>query len=283
MEKYGFVYLWFDKKHKRYYVGAHWGTENDGYICSSPWMKQAYNHRPHDFKRRIIERVYTNRKETFIAEEKYLDLIKQNEFGKKYYNLKNIKGHWSTDENKRLSINEKISLSHKNDPNWGAWSKGKTVSEETKQLLREANRKQFENIEQREMRKEKSKELWKNPEYRKKTTGSHKGKKHSKETIKKIKNSKIENGTFGKGPPKGTEPVNKGKKASLETIEKLKKSWIKRKEKYPTISEETRKKFINIVTAYDLIENCFVKIEKETFINNKDRYCGTTSKRIPKG
>jgi len=32
MEKYGFVYLWYDKKHKRYYIGCRWGKENDGYI-----------------------------------------------------------------------------------------------------------------------------------------------------------------------------------------------------------------------------------------------------------
>lgn len=109
MEKYGFVYIWFDRKHKRYYVGAHWGKENDGYICSSPWMIKAYKRRPLDFKRRILERIYSNRKDTFIAEEKYLDSIKQEEFGKKYYNLRNIKGHWSTDEEKTKSLKQKIS------------------------------------------------------------------------------------------------------------------------------------------------------------------------------
>ena len=40
MEKYGFVYIWYDRKHKRYYIGCRWGTENDGYICSSSWMKK---------------------------------------------------------------------------------------------------------------------------------------------------------------------------------------------------------------------------------------------------
>lgn len=113
MEKYGFVYIWFDRKHKRYYIGAHWGTETDGYICSSPWMIKAYKRRPFDFKRRILERIYTNRKQTFIAEEKYLDLIKQEEFGKKYYNLRNIKGHWSTDDKNIKTISEKISIKTK--------------------------------------------------------------------------------------------------------------------------------------------------------------------------
>ena len=113
MEKYGFIYIWYDRKHKRYYIGAHWGKEDDGYVCSSPWMKKAYKRRPNDFKRRILERIYTNRKQTFIAEEKYLDLIRQEEFGKKYYNLRNIKGHWSTDDKKIKSIAEKISATAK--------------------------------------------------------------------------------------------------------------------------------------------------------------------------
>ena len=57
MEKYGFVYIWFDKKHKMYYIGCHWGTETDGYICSSNRMKNAYRRRPKDFKRKILENV----------------------------------------------------------------------------------------------------------------------------------------------------------------------------------------------------------------------------------
>ena len=35
--KYGFVYIWYDRKHHRYYIGCHWGTIDDGYICSSNW------------------------------------------------------------------------------------------------------------------------------------------------------------------------------------------------------------------------------------------------------
>ena len=60
MEKYGFIYVWYDKKHKRYYVGSHWGHEDDGYICSSSWMRKAYRRRPSDFRRRIIARVTTS-------------------------------------------------------------------------------------------------------------------------------------------------------------------------------------------------------------------------------
>jgi hypothetical protein len=109
MEKYGFVYLWYDKKHKRFYIGSHWGTEDDGYICSSVWMKQAYQHRPEDFRRKILRTNLT--RETINEEEHYwLQKITQNELGKRYYNLKNFRfGHWSTDEDKAKSLPEKIS------------------------------------------------------------------------------------------------------------------------------------------------------------------------------
>lgn len=98
-EKYGFVYIWFDRKHKRYYIGCHWGTEDDGYICSSRWMKNAIHRRPQDFKRRILNRVYTNRNDMFNIEGKWLALVQPNELGKRYYNLnKTPVYHWSRDE-----------------------------------------------------------------------------------------------------------------------------------------------------------------------------------------
>ena len=58
MEKYGFVYIWRDRKHKMFYIGCHWGTEDDGYVCSSNRMRNAYNRRPNDFKRKIISHKY---------------------------------------------------------------------------------------------------------------------------------------------------------------------------------------------------------------------------------
>ena len=79
MEKYGFVYIWRDRKHNRYYIGSHWGTEDDAYVCSSPWMSQAYKHRPNDFKRRILEKVYSNKKQLLESEFKWISLIKESE------------------------------------------------------------------------------------------------------------------------------------------------------------------------------------------------------------
>lgn len=110
MEKYGFVYIWRDRKHKRYYVGSHWGTETDGYVCSSPWMMKAYKRRPLDFKRKILARVYTTRSELLQKEYYFLTMIKDHEIKERYYNL-NTKstGHWSA-FNYASSITEKISI-----------------------------------------------------------------------------------------------------------------------------------------------------------------------------
>ena len=114
MEKYGFVYIWYDVKHKRYYIGAHWGTEDDGYVCSSTWMTRAYQIRPDDFRRRILERINTNKKDTFLAEHKWLQMIKLEELRKRYYNLRRDSAcYWIGDESKKLTANEKISASLK--------------------------------------------------------------------------------------------------------------------------------------------------------------------------
>jgi hypothetical protein len=95
-EKYGFIYLWFDRKHKRYYIGSHWGTEDDSYICSSTWMRNAYRRRPQDFKRRIIKNAI-EKYDLYKEEQRWLDFIKKEEIGKRYYNLQvkiNLE-HWS--------------------------------------------------------------------------------------------------------------------------------------------------------------------------------------------
>ena len=109
MENYGFVYIWRDRKHGRYYIGSHWGTADDGYVCSSSWMNRSYKRRPADFKRRIIS--FTNDRSILIdIEQSWLNMIKDHEVGKKYYNLKiqAIK-HWHTNEESRLTVSQKIS------------------------------------------------------------------------------------------------------------------------------------------------------------------------------
>jgi len=149
-EKYGFIYIWLDKKHKRYYIGCHWGFEDDGYICSSSWMKQAYRIRPFDFKRRIIKSNISSRIELYKEEQKWLNMIKENEIkplneNPKYYNL-NIKNNeiWHKYEDKIKTIGEKISVAKKGKtlgprPGIGAAisaaKKGKKLTEAHKKAL----------------------------------------------------------------------------------------------------------------------------------------------------
>lgn len=135
VKKYGFIYIWYDKKRKMFYVGSHWGVEEDGYICSSNRMRDAYRRRPQDFKRRIIAR---DVQRTVLLEREYewLSMIPDKQLGKRYYNLRKHKwGHWSTDENKRLSIGQKISASPNRNANISKANKGRKQSEEMKKKL----------------------------------------------------------------------------------------------------------------------------------------------------
>ena len=113
MKKYGFVYIWRDCKHNRYYIGSHWGTETDGYVCSSRWMKKTYKRRPQDFKRKILVKIYSTKKQLLEQEYKWLSLISDEELGKKYYNFtKHKNGHWTAEDYEK-DIRKRISLKTK--------------------------------------------------------------------------------------------------------------------------------------------------------------------------
>ena len=86
MEKYGFVYIWRDRKKNKFYIGRHWGHKDDGYICSSNSMYKTRCRRPQDFKRRIISEVRTSFEDLMREEQRWLDMIPRGQFGKKYYN-----------------------------------------------------------------------------------------------------------------------------------------------------------------------------------------------------
>jgi hypothetical protein len=123
MERSGFIYIWKDRKGTgRYYIGAHWGTEDDGYICSSRIMREAYRRRPQDFRRRILKK-FDTREEMFKEEYRLLNLIKPEELGAKYYNKCVEWKHWAQDETKIQKIreiNSNISKALHNDPEYRA-------------------------------------------------------------------------------------------------------------------------------------------------------------------
>jgi hypothetical protein len=116
MEKYGFVYIWYDIKKKMYYVGCHWGNIHDGYICSSKWMRDSYRRRPQDFRRRIIKS-NLSRENMYLEEQRYFDMIKTEEIKERYYNLSlSSKDPWHKHPLKNKSIGEKISFKKKGKP-----------------------------------------------------------------------------------------------------------------------------------------------------------------------
>ena len=213
MEKTGFIYIWYDRKHKKYYIGSHLGTEDDGYVCSSRWMRQSHKRRPQDFKRRILQRNIS--KEVLKEEEhKWLKLIKNDELGKKYYNLTiALNGNgWEKGKERSEKTKNKVSDGAKRAWEDGRlskelcgkkgtvpWNKGKTgiYSEETKQKLRDARKKQVFSLEAIEKR-----------------TSKLRGKKRRKEDIDKMVQTKKERREAGLYKP--VIPWNKGLKLKCQ-------------------------------------------------------------------
>lgn len=219
MQKYGFVYIWFDRKHKRYYIGCHWGSQLDGYICSSSNMKSAYIRRPYDFKRKILKTNIDCKKKLLEEEYKWLTMIKKEELGKRYYNLHNHHfSHWSTNEFSKLSVGEKISASPNRAANISKALTGKTLSEETKEKIRKANLGKTYSKETN-IKKGINNRDYSDPIFLEKMAIA--AKNRSEETRKKISenNKKLQaEGKIGM----------KGKKHSPETIEKMRESALKR-------------------------------------------------------
>lgn len=118
----GFIYIWRDRKHKRYYIGCHWGAKDDGYVCSSSWMKVSRSHRPADFKRRILRTGIADRCELYIEEARWLAMMKPSEMKPlnphpKYYNLSRVnKRPWHSNLDMILTVGQKISLAKKGRP-----------------------------------------------------------------------------------------------------------------------------------------------------------------------
>jgi len=132
--------------------------EDDGYICSSRWMKSAYGRRPGDFKRRIVERIYTCRHDLIVAEHRWLSMmdkdklatrlhtVKERKFARYYNIVDGTWDYWHTDEQKRKEIGKKISITKTGkktgprDPSIGktisAAKKGKPLTEAHKEALR---------------------------------------------------------------------------------------------------------------------------------------------------
>lgn len=171
-------------------------------------MKRGYKKRPQDFKRKILKTNISDKKILLEEEYNWLRMIKNEELGKKYYNLHNHHfGHWSSDENKRLTVGEKISASPNRRENISKANKGRKLKPETIEKLKEITRKQFENEDNRKRLSEITKNMWKDPEYRERqrkvreNPGFYKGfrQKHTEESKLKMSEKKKGKATWNKG------------------------------------------------------------------------------------
>ncbi len=194
-QKYGFVYIWKDRKRKMYYIGSHWGTECDGYVCSSNRMRKAYRRRPSDFTRRILEKTET-REELLIIENRWLEMAaKKNK--KKFYNLNfsTTNNLWWHTKESRLSVGQKISEKNRSNPDFGKWNIGKTISEEQKKKISESTSVAMkEHYKQNPRTEEYRKRISENTKrlQREKKIGMH-GKCHTDETKQKMRDNNAMN------------------------------------------------------------------------------------------
>lgn len=232
----GFVYIWYDRKHKRYYVGSHWGPEDDGYVCSSVWMRRAYRHRPQDFKRRIVARVFTSRQDLFDEEYRWLKMMKPEEMrGPRYYNIKTYRdNHWhAEDETIRLSVREKISASKKKffaaNPDHAkrirnSWSP-EVQSAATQKSVATMRDRHWNNPESnlRDRISSSVTELWKDDEYRSSLEAIHrelwKDPKHREMMAKARDTEKFKKNSADNG--RKSAEKRRGQKRSPETVEKM--------------------------------------------------------------
>ena len=219
----GFVYIWRDRKHNRYYVGSHWGRIDDGYVCSSAWMKRAYRLRPEDFKRRILETV-DDRSTLTEREHRWLQMMKKGELKTKYYNLRNHHfGHWTANEESILTVGQKISKANtgkkqnldpevkaKKNERISKSNRGKKRTPEMVEAMKERLRGQKQSEETRRKRAESMRKAWENrprtfseearenmrrghlgvklsPEHVAKRAAAQTGLKRSQETIDRMK------------------------------------------------------------------------------------------------
>jgi hypothetical protein len=185
-----------------YYIGSHWGTDDDGYICSSNRMRDAYRRRPDDFKRRILSRVYTNRSDLLQKEQDWFDRVKHRD---RYYNLNwnTQNGFWYDDTIRYRNIRKRMSESHK----------GKTHTDETKKkmsLMRQGElNSNYGNIY--------------SPETRIKMSNSQKGKFVSQETKNKLSKAH-QNRTYSEDRNAKVSASLTGRKLSPEHISNMSKA-----------------------------------------------------------
>ena len=231
---YGFVYIWFDRRRKMYYIGSHKGHPEDSYICSSTWMRNTYNRHKEDFKRRIISIITEQDRKLILAEEqKWLNMIKQEELGKRYYNFKKEASGYS-------------------------WE-GLHHSEETKARISRARKKSWENPEYRNMMSEKFKAV----------PGEKRSHLHTEETKQKLSEMRAgtNNGSPGMTGMKHSEKTKQrmaetrtGKKTKANTSGYVGVYWHKPAQKWCVCFKD---KYIGLFTDIEQAHQAYLIAKKE--------------------
>ncbi len=163
---FGYVYLWYDHKRKMYYLGGHYGSVDDSYICSSVHMLRAYKKRPQDFKMRILKYVEDDKSLLLEQEQRYLDMMDNTKLSTpknrrtntvRYYNVKKSAtggkesrlkyrkfncaycGCLSTtkEEDRKYCQAE---CYYKDKKGWPAQNKGSTHTQKTKDIISQKNK-----------------------------------------------------------------------------------------------------------------------------------------------
>ncbi len=173
-QSFGFVYLWFDRVRYMFYLGSHHGSEHDGYLGSGVRFSRAIRKRPQDFRRRVIQRNFVNDPLiTLQLEEAWLKLIKSEELGKRYYNLKLAArgGHTRVGRRNTPEHNARIGAAQRGIPHpWTIiYNKTRICSETTREKHRQNALKQDSSA-------------WTNA-----GIAARRGRKHTPETLAKMR------------------------------------------------------------------------------------------------
>lgn len=142
-----FVYCWTDHATNKLYIGWHKGSVDDGYICSSKYMKEQYIQRPHDFTRQIVAAGTTD---DMINFETVLLRSSNAKSDDQFYNMHNngpnfVHNQPHTEETKR-----KLKQAHKKRTKY---ARGWKFTEEQKKNHKAGLRNYWDNLSQEERKK----------------------------------------------------------------------------------------------------------------------------------
>ena len=134
-EKYGFVYVWYDVKRKKFYIGAHWGWTDDNYICSSEHMLRAIKKRPEDFRRKVVATNISVQKDLWKEERRWLGMIDESKVkikdNPRYYNLTTLSNpYWNMTKEQKEEYRENL----KGRKPWNKGKSGHLSKESIKRL-----------------------------------------------------------------------------------------------------------------------------------------------------